>query len=286
MKKDNRKKILVSCVCLLLLLAVTLYSKIEAQANSLDSITETTIVDYSMKSSYSKKEDGWIYVFKIYYPTGSNERVYNFNGYNLKYQELEEHKIVVVSETTNEVLYEVAPEYVSMVTSKKYQDEIFKIRDYFNYRQFDSEITVEELNDLNITVVSKQFLVEMFNEAISSNLEKVDGEYANAPFVGITSIESTDTELKGKWQAAYILKNGDIYDVNIEFIDENGMYLSDISESSMTQKEKETFNNIRKLEKNIIDSKSIYSTSNTIDSKVTFSSDIDKLLINLQKETE
>ena len=86
--------------------------------------------------------------------------------------------------------------------------------------------------------------------------------------------------MKGEWQATYLLRYGEIYDINIEFIDENGNYLSD-STSNLDLTEE-----LEEIEKNIVDTQTIYSNTATrsANSNNISNSDLNNLLQKAQEK--
>ena len=53
------------------------------------SADEPTGSGFTVKSQYDNLNDGWIYYFKIVYPETGGDKSYVFNGYNLKYKEMD-----------------------------------------------------------------------------------------------------------------------------------------------------------------------------------------------------
>lgn len=277
--KNKLKKITVPLVVILLIIASFVFSnKINVDAKKVEG------TDGSLKSAYEKQEDGWIYMFRIYFTNDNSDRSYIFNGYNLKYKEMEGYSIPVIDTTTDEIVDEIKPEYVSLINSEEYRDDLIAIRDYFNEKQFNSSITVDDLNGLNFDVVSKEYLVSIFNKAINSPEEKIDGDYAAANFFDIKTKASTDESMKGTWQVAYILRNGDIFDVNIEFIDESGNYILD-SENKITtySNDNNLSSKVKLMEEDMVKNQTLYSEK--ISDEI-INDDLDSLLEEIQSELE
>ncbi len=277
--KNKLRKVVVPLIVVLLVITLFIFSdKISVDAKKVEG------TDFSLKSAYEKQEDGWLYLFRIYYPDDNSDKSYIFNGYNLKYKEMEGYSIPVIDKTTGEIVDEIKPEYVSLINSEEYRDDLIAIRNYFNKKQFNNSITVDDLNGLNIGVVSKEYLVSIFNKAINSSKEKIDGDYAAANFFDIKTKESTDESMKGTWQVAYILRNGDIFDVDIEFIDESGNYILD-SENRITtySNDNNLSNQIKLIEEDMVKNQALYSekTSDEITN-----GDLDSLLEEFQSELE
>ena len=274
--KGFLKKVKIPAIILLIVLCVALAGG-ETIANAQDIET----INYSQKSTYDEKDDGWVYVFEINYPDVENEdRVYMFDGYNLKYKQLDGYYVPVIDNETKEEITRITPEYITLSISEDYKDDIEKIVNYFNEKQFNNKITINDLLGLDIEVVSKEYLVDIFNKTIDSELESNPGQYIDSNFYGKVNVSSTDEEMKGEWQATYLLRYGEIYDINIEFIDENGNYLSD-STSNLDLTEE-----IEEIEKNIVDTQTIYSNTATrsANSNNISNSDLNNLLQKAQEK--
>ncbi len=212
-----------------------------------------------------------------------DKNVYIFDGYNLKYKELEGYYVPVVNKETGEILDKVKPNYVTLSISEVYKNDIKKIHDFFNKNQFNEEIDIKDLDGLDVEIASKEYLVDLFNRAISSELKTAPGNYYNNSFISTVNVKSTDSEIPGKWQISYLLDYGFIYDVNIEFIDSNGNYLSDIAQSkNISNIEATMFNTIQKIESDIVQQQKI--KINLTKEKTAINSDLNKLLANLSEE--
>ncbi len=234
-----------------------------------------TPLSFTRKNTFDRKEDDWIYTFEINYPNTNEKNNYIFDGYNLKYKESEEHYIPVYDENGNEA-YRVKPECLSLSNSEKYKDDILSINLYFNEKQFEEKITEDDLQDLDINYIDKEYLLDIFNRTVESKVKTLAGEYYNSSFIGRVSQESTDKNLPGEWQATYILDFGNIYDINIQFIDKSGNYLSEKDNQNMNSKEKGILNQIESVKKESLNLQKI-TTKNT-------NKDVQTLLEKLQNK--
>lgn len=224
----------------------------------------------SQKSIHDIKNDGWIYLFEINYQNNVNDKkLYIFDGYNLKYDKLDGYYIPVIDSTTGKEVDRVIPNYITLGISEKYKEDIKKISDFFNEKQFTNKITLKDLNSLNIKNFDKNYLVNMFNKCLDEELKTQPGEYYESSFVDKVNVESTDNNMDGTWQLSYLLDFGYIYDVDIEFISNKNDYLSD-DKLNVSNKE-EIINYINNLEENIIKNQS-FKTPNTLNNNVKKSS--------------
>lgn len=242
MRKIKNSTILKVCI-LVFVVGLVVLNVSKTQAKSIEPVK----VSYSQRSTYDKKGDGWIYVFEIYYPDNNNDRVYMFDGYNLKYKELDGYYVPVINKETNEELYRVTPEYITLSISENSKEDISKIVKFFNEKQFNNKITTDDLNELDIKTIDKSYLVSIFNSTLDADLKTEPGKYYNSGYVGRVNVKSSDVNNPGEWQASYILSFGNMYEVNIEFISEDGKYLSDKT-SNLTSKEKKYLEQIELAE--------------------------------------
>ncbi len=242
----------------------------------------------SQKSVYDDMGDGWIYNFKIYYSDdSSNKKLYMFDGYNLKYKQLDGYYVPIVYSKTGEVIDKIIPNYITLSISEKYKSDIVNISDFFNEMQFTRQITVTDLKKLKIENFDKEYIVDIFNRTIESELQTEPGQYYESGFVGRASVNSTVQNMPGEWQASYLLDFGRIYKVNIEFINSDGTYLSDVSPIENTTLMISDI--INTLETNIVNVQEINHEVSTINETSSLStnsinSDLNRLLEKLVEE--
>lgn len=241
----------------------------------------------SQRSIHDIKSDGWVYVFEIDYPDNKKDKnMYIFDGYNLKYKELDGFYVPYINSKTGEEIDRIIPNYITLSISETYKKDIRKIGDFFNKQQFNDKITIDNLKDLEIKNFSKEYLVDMFNKALASELKTTPGEYYDSSFIDKTSVTSTDENMIGEWQISYLLDFGYISDVNIEFIDSEGNYLSDVAQNKNASATGKTmFSNIQEMENNIVKTQKIESSlENLAKEKIAINSDLDKLLNKFSKK--
>ena len=276
MKKIMVPLVLVAMISCGVYLGVGIINKAKAQ--------DVTNTEYAQKSVYDEMDDGWIYTFEILYPNDDSERVYMFDGYNLKYKQLDGYYVPVVDSTTNKEIDRVIPEYITLSISEHSKKDIEEIVKYFNEKQFDNKITIKDLSSLNISTISKEYLVDIFNRTIDSKLKTEPGEYYKSNFIGRVSVESSDSSMPGEWQATYILNYGDVYNVDIEFIDQNGKYLdAKQKENTLSEKESELVSEIETLEnRHVIDNMTSNYRANSLNG--IDNPDLNKLMVKLQEK--
>ena len=217
---------------------------------------EQEIVYNSQRSVHDNVGDGWVNVFEIYYDKAGEKNSYLFDGYNLKYKELDGYYVPVLDIDGKEV-YRVTPNYITLSISEKHKTDIRKIGKFFNEKQFVSEISIDDLKDLDVTTIKKDYLVELFNKTIKSELKTNKGDYYDSSFVNKVELPSSDDSMKGNWQISYLIDFGYISEVDIEFISLEGKYVSDIESSNVNLTKNKMFDDIEKLENAIIRNQSL-----------------------------
>lgn len=276
--KGKVKSIISFALVVLVLVGIISYN---VYATEKENKEQKMIVYNAQKSAYDDLDDGWVYVFSISYPENSNDdNMYMFDGYNLKYKELEGYYVPVIDQMTGKEISRVIPNYITLSISEKYKRDIVRIGDFFNKKQFKNSINMEDLKDLYLQNFSKEYIMNLFNKAINSVTETKPGNYYSSSFVDKISVDSTDIDMKGEWQLSYLVNFGYITHVNIEFIDENDKYLSD--KENITSEELKLVREIEQLENNLVEQQYITGTANinsdTSNLSVLQNPDIQKLL--------
>lgn len=217
--------------------------------------------EFVVKCSNKLGEDGWIKAFCIsaHKKNSNTDRVkdnyvlnnetsYYYDGYNLKHRRLENYYIPEYDKYGNEVgKFESEPTLSRSVFHRK---DVKNITAFFEEKKFKSEITIDDLNDLKLERIDKKEIVEMFNEAIKSEPREL-GKYLNIVFLDYLQTESNANY---KFQVGYYLEYGNIIDVDLEIIFNDGNYLSDLVKKGKTTKEyKEMQNDLENFEKYILE---------------------------------
>lgn len=240
-------------------------------------------IAYTEKSIFDKQDDGWIYGFEIIYENTSDKRTYIFDGYNLKYEESDEYYIPYIDAQTGEELSRIKSQFATLSTSKKYREDINSIDNYFDSKQFNEIITLEDLQDLNVKNIDKSYLVKLFNQAFNSEMKNTPGKYIDSQFLTKETISSSDDNLSGKWQVICLQSYGDIFDINIEFISDKGEYILDQNKKMSLYSNDNFLNQIENVEKSIISSQEVR-TDVLEDNGITNNEDLKKLLNGLAEK--
>lgn len=230
-----------------------------AQTSKKQIVANETDIGYTMRSIYDEQKDGWLYGFEISYINESSDVNYIFDGYNLKYiPNNTDYYISYKDSETGEEIQRISSKYATLSTSETYRDDVKKINEFFNLKKFNKSITINDLSELDIDNIDKEYLVDLFNRTINSKLKTTPGEYVNIPSLDWKKQESTDEQNPGEWQVMYITDYGYIYDIEIEFVNSEQNYLSDsLNKNSRSNADTELLEEIEILEDSIIKNQGI-----------------------------
>ena len=278
MKKSG---IVASCICMVVLLIGIL--TVHAQSNNKKLIVDSEL-GYTERSVFDELEDGWVYGFEIIYADENQTINYIFDGYNLKHKpEGTEYYISYKNMETGEEIERIPSKYATLSTSEKYRDEIKEINNFFNNKKFVREITLKDLDTLNVTKISKSYLVDLFNRTINSQMKSNPGEYIKAPSLEYKTQKSSDVNKPGEWQVMYIIDYGYINNIEIEFIPENKTEVASFNSYSVQSQQESSL--LEQLENEIIEKQSTSSEDLTeSDSVLTNNSDLRSLLDSINND--
>jgi hypothetical protein len=230
-------------------------------------------VSYVKKGSYKDMGDNWIYFFDILDYKDNDNDYYVFDGYNLKYMYLEDYSIKMVDAERNEVSDKIVSETPILARSDIFGDEVVRINEYFNKRQFRDKISEKDITDLETSHFSKNLIIELFNNAIESEAKTKPGKYILYSHLGKVRLNSTVEKYEGEWEITYINDFGTLSYVTVDMKLKDGSYLSD------KQEYKELLNSISKE----IESKQSFNNIESAGKSKLFGNDINTLLIKADK---
>lgn len=170
--------------------------------------TNSNNVEYTKRSVYDEKEDGWVYGFEIVYVTKDSSINYIFDGYNLKHRPSGTEYYVSYKDEEGNEIERIPSKYATLSTSEKYRDDIKKINEFFNENKFEQIISLNDLSELDITEIKKEYLVDLFNRTINSKIKTSAGNYLDIPSLDWKVQTSTDENYPGEWQVMYIMDYG------------------------------------------------------------------------------
>ena len=186
-----------------------------------------TDAHFHKRMAIKEKEDGWVCYFEIeYMKDASVPYYYNYNCDNFKYLEMDDYYALgTESDANGEYSYKIKVNHPSYIYNDKYKADLKRIYEYFTNKSFTKEISINDLDGLNLQNINKEEVLELYNKTITSNLITTYGNYPNInknSYVGTSNLVKDDI----KFIVGYILENGFIKYINIDAIKDN-KYLSD-----------------------------------------------------------
>lgn len=147
--------------------------------------------------------------------------------------------------------YKVNTNHPRYIYNKKYEGDIRKINAYFIEKKFNKKIGISDLESLDIENISKTDILELYNNAISS--EKIT-KWGNNPILNHSSyLNKSLARDDYTWKLGYIIQYGKINYISIELMIGDD-YLSDIINSNeASDLQKELFKDIQEIKKYIIE---------------------------------
>ncbi len=255
-KKEKTIKISIFIICMIIILFATLLwivknRKIEQKYKLGD------LVPFPKQIAFKEKEDGWLCYFDIEYIQSNIEYpyYYGYNCENLKYEELYDFMPVGTDADENGIYeYKTTTNHPQYVYNRNYSADMRIINEYFNKYKFNTVISMEDLNELDLKYISKEDVLELYNEAIESpKIMKWGKNIITQKEVYLTKSLTKDNYT---WIMGYMVKWGYIYYVNIELKIKDD-YLSDlIKEDVATEEQKKIYQNIIAIEEYILEKQS------------------------------
>lgn len=250
----NKKiKNVIIFIAIILVIALLIYSLIYNK----EIITEQHT--YGVKMYAIEKNDGWYHYFEN--TVVDNNPVNNiFDGCNLKYEKLDGYSILVYSDETSDIGH--MPTDPLLTTSDKVKnrvserEEVKMIKSFFDERQFNKKITINDLSDLKLTNFDYDDILELYNNVQVVPYE--NGYYAKYKINTCEILkEKVDTTTV---QVGILNLATKINGIWIDLKYDNNTYLSDkITNKTATEEEITLYNLFKEIEKEIIESQDITS---------------------------
>ena len=264
-KKTLNQKIVFSSFILLFLLIIcfcsnkiyTIYKERKAEKELLgqEEIGNSLV----FKEAYKYMGDGWYYsISSTRHEEDNHVYVYNYSlsGCNIKYETLEDNYGMYVDSQNPENNYRIPINPPSLVTSYKSLDGIKtereerrEIEEYLNQNKWNRRIMLEDLAGITFVNFDSNDIVELWNNMYEKDYSDELGEYASLNTCALKK-ENKD---KNYYQVGVYVRYGFIQDVKIDYVDDNGIYLTDkIEKNTATELESSLYENIKLIEKEII----------------------------------
>lgn len=170
-------------------------------------------------------ENGWVLKMDIYQDDKNKDEITHvtLTGYNLKYKTIEDYHLNVLDEDNN-VTNTINRSLPYLGDNESYNKDFEQIHNFLTDKKFSNPITLDDLNGLETTILDKNIIVEMYNEALVK--EKPEAmKYANLPIANCKQEILSNNDII---QISYLLDYRGIGYVNFEYLYADGSYLSDI----------------------------------------------------------
>lgn len=257
----NKKKIFIISFIIVLCLSIIFICLILKNDNNLNKYLDDEkndngdeFVKFPSRIALKEKEDGWVCYFTMEYTNDNNELpyYYGYNCENFKYSKLPNY-IPHATEIDEDGIYsyEVSVNHPNYLYNDEYDLDLLNISNYFKDRGFNKEITISDLEELELKNISKDEVLKLYNEAIASDiiLKYGKNEKINCPSYLNFSIKRENYI----WSVGFINHFGHIKYINIELLIDD-IYLSDLIKTNQANEEQiKIYEDIEKIEKYIIE---------------------------------
>lgn len=266
MKKNNRKLYLLCIIFVLFIIVVISWFTLNNN-NNLKSNDENTSIT-TWKKYILPKDDGWYYFITsdkviVANEEGNDENTIYYtriDGCNIKYEHLDDNYVPIIDDrnpNNNSKVLASPPNLVNSYKSKDGKktetDELDEINALISERQWDKKITDEDLSSLKFVNFNKKDIILLWNNLYELDYSNNLGDYKN--FSSCTIEKKEDSH----FQVGIIFSYGYIAVVKINYIYDDGTYLTEKIESNKANsEEKEIYNNIIKIEEEIIKDGNFY----------------------------
>lgn len=208
---------------------------------------------FTNQTAYIEKEDGWVHSLLINTVYNNEDEVirvnYQVNGTNLKYKAIDDFYGVISDEEGNEIGRAGVP-IPAYVYKKEYREETGRIEEFLSQNQFYRDITIDDLEPLELSIFDKQEIVDLYNEALDVDTS------TKGPFALLAEANCLQqTLLDGSIiQLSYMSNNRYVTKLNLEYIYSDETYLSDLCEQeTATPEQIEVQKDLDELEQRIVE---------------------------------
>lgn len=205
------------------------------------------------KEAFIDKQDGWIYYLHVSKKAGTEKLEFNFDGVNIKYQELPGYYIPVKDKNGKEI--DKASGTPMLSRSVKYKYDTSLINNYLNKKQFVSEISEDDLVNLELQLLTKGDIVALVNQVCKLDFVNIDSDIDMLYAPGYISAEQIIDE-NTVLQFGYYNRVGVVQKTWFDVIYQQGekrTYLSDmVVDGSATNEQKELYSNLKNIGETII----------------------------------
>lgn len=212
------------------------------------------------KNGIKEYEDGWVYKLSITFPKidvdssavqhnyDEDQPMIGFMGYNLKYKKMEDCYIPIEDSEGNVLDTSCTPIMPNFANCQSYRDETNRIIAFLDEKKLMRDITLEDLKDLDIKIIDKKRIVEVYNLAIHHEPDSY-GRFALLPNMNMVQSQMDDGTIL---QGAYIEDYGHLGALRFEIILPDGRNLSNLMENEITEKQQKLQENLNQLKDEIM----------------------------------
>ena len=270
LKKTLIAIIIIMSISIIILFGIIFYAKFSSNNNHIEIISPgEKIYNNYEKIATKELDDGWVCMM-IINNSIDNKNFYLYHCLNIKYQDLKGFNSYKY-DTELKRYYVSSTNIPSYSNNSDYNTELKIVKDYLNKKQFNNQITMNDLDGLDIKFIDKNILLELFNKAITSDSINIYGNYPNA-IRHICNYEYTSYKTGETYVTSYYVDNsGYIRNVYIDLKYGND-YLSDLVKSNKV-KDKSKFLMLENIKEYVIKNQMFKIPKE-------FSKDIDALEIN------
>ena len=256
MKKKYWIEIIVfsTIIIVALLVGISIY-------NSNRDTTEEGLRSFKVESL--EKDDGWYYTLEInkFKDESGNEKISSiFNGCNLKYETLDDNYITMTDDNGNIVgSIPMAPpslntSYRSKDNIKTEASEVQEINDLLTRLSFDREWNENDFESLELVNIDANDIITLGNNTYHKDYKTNFEKYNNIPECAFLK----ETKENSYYQVGIHQSYGEIDVVRIDYVDKNGMYLSDkIQNDTANETEKNQYQTIQEIANKVIETQDL-----------------------------
>lgn len=217
----------------------------------------------SFKVETIEKDDGWYYTLEInkFKDESGNEKISSiFNGCNLKYETLDDNYITMTDDNGNIVgSIPMAPpslntSYRSKDNIKTEASEVQEINDLLTRLPFDREWNENDFESLELVNIDANDIITLGNNTYHKDYKTNFEKYNNIPECAFLK----ETKENSYYQVGIHQSYGEIDVVRIDYVDKNGMYLSDKMQNGTTNEtEKNQYQTIQEIANKVIETQDL-----------------------------
>lgn len=217
----------------------------------------------SFKVETLEKDDGWYYTLEInkFKDESGNEKISSiFNGCNLKYETLDDNYITMTDDNGNIVgSIPMAPpslntSYRSKDNIKTEASEVQEINDLLTRLSFDREWNENDFESLELVNIDANDIITLGNNTYHKDYKTNFEKYNNIPECAFLK----ETKENSYYQVGIHQSYGEIDVVRIDYVDENGMYLSDKMQNGTTNEtEKNQYQTMQEIANKVIETQDL-----------------------------